>query len=136
MDDLLNEFLAESVENLETIAPVLERFANRPEDKDMVRVIHSPVSMIERSCGFLDLPRLGAVAGASAAVLARMRISARTPGIEEVELVLNSIVRIRELLVETGKVGVEPIGDDGELIAELAAVGAATGDSGGLRAQA
>ncbi|MDB5651136.1 MAG: ATPase [Hyphomicrobiales bacterium] len=118
MDDLLNDFLSETAEQLEAVGAHLVHFERNPGDPraiaDIFRLAHS----IKGTCGFLGLDRLGRLAHAAEALIMRMREGA-APTPERVTLVLAAIDRLREILAVLGHTGVEPNGDDAALIAEL-----------------
>ena len=73
MDDLLNEFLTETVENLGTLDVELVRLEQNTNDPELLSNIFRIVHTIKGTCGFLGLPRLEAVAHASENVLGRFR---------------------------------------------------------------
>lgn len=121
MDDLLIEFLTETAENLEIVEPQLLAFEADPSDRATLDNIFRLVHTIKGACGFLGLARLEAVAHAVETLLGRFRDAKLdvTPG--AVTLVLRSIDRIKALLGRLETDGVEPDGDDAELIARLEA---------------
>ncbi|MDB5597806.1 MAG: hybrid sensor histidine kinase/response regulator [Hyphomicrobiales bacterium] len=120
MDDLLNDFLSETAEQLEAVDAHLVHFEKNPEDPravaDVFRLAHS----IKGTCGFLGLDRLGRLAHAAEALITRMRDGA-APTPERVNLILAAIDTFREILSQLARTGVEPPGDDGELIGKLEA---------------
>ncbi len=85
MDDLLNEFLTESAESLAVLDVELVKFEQNPQDTAILQNIFRLVHTIKGTCGFLDLPRLEAVAHAGENVLGKFREGALevTPGAEE-----------------------------------------------------
>ena len=119
MDDLLSEFLTETAESLETIDTELVRFESQPNDKDTLNNIFRLVHTIKGTCGFLGLPRLEAVAHAGETLLGKFRDGALEVTPAAVTLVLESIDQIKDLLSHLEAEGVEPEGDDSELIKRL-----------------
>lgn len=121
MDDLLNDFLSETAEQLEAVDAHLVHFENNPGDPravaDVFRLAHS----IKGTCGFLSLDRLGRLAHAAEALIMRMRDGA-APTPERVSLILAAVDRFREILAVLAQTGVEPRGDDHELIVQLEAM--------------
>ena len=119
MDDLLQEFLTETSENLDLVDLELIKFEANPNDREILNNIFRAVHTIKGTCGFLGLPRLEAMAHASETVMDDFRNGAPvTP--DAVSLVLASIDRIKEILrgiAESG--GNEPEGDDREMISQL-----------------
>jgi two-component system, chemotaxis family, sensor kinase CheA len=118
MDELLQDFLAETGENLETVDLELVRFEQEPGNEAILRNIFRLVHTIKGTCGFLGLSRLEALAHAAETVMGQFRDGATaTP--DAVTLVLSTIDRIKEILADLGRAGQEPRGDDHDLIDEL-----------------
>jgi two-component system chemotaxis sensor kinase CheA len=127
MDDLLSEFLTETVESLDVIDVELVKFEQEPNNADILSNIFRLVHTIKGTCGFLGLPRLEALAHASETLMGKFRDGAPVTG-EAVTLILASIDRIKEILGELEETEQEPAGSDEDLISELekmADVGAA-----------
>ncbi len=119
MDDLLNEFLTETTENLAVIDVELVKFEKNPNDNEILSNIFRLVHTIKGTCGFLGLPRLEKVAHAGEDVLGLFRDGKLEVTPEAVTTILKCIDRIRDLLGELEETSEEPEGDDGELINEL-----------------
>jgi len=119
MDDLLNEFLTETAENLEVLDVELIEFEKNPNDKKILNNIFRLVHTIKGTCGFLDLPRLAAVAHASETVLGKFRDGVLTVTPAAVTLILESLDQIKELLAYLEHHASEPEGDDQDLITQL-----------------
>ncbi len=118
MDELLNDFLAETSEHLEAASSQLVQFESDPTNSAIVASIFRLVHTIKGTCGFLGLGRLEAVAHAAEAVISQLRDgSTATP--ELVTLILAAVDRIKLILVELENNAAEPPGDDSELIAQL-----------------
>ena len=122
MDDLLQEFLTESAESLAILDLELVRFERDTSDTTILSNIFRLMHTIKGTCGFLGLPRLGAVAHAGENVLGKFRDGELPVTSEAVSLILKAIDRIRVLLAELEKTGAEPDGGDGELITEINAM--------------
>ncbi len=58
MDDLLEEFIAETRETLELLSVQLVQWERTPQDRSLVDSAFRFVHTVKGSCGFLDLPRL------------------------------------------------------------------------------
>jgi len=65
MDDLLSEFLTETAESIEIVDVELVKLERDPGNREVLSNIFRLVHTIKGTCGFLGLPRLGAVAHAS-----------------------------------------------------------------------
>jgi two-component system chemotaxis sensor kinase CheA len=122
MDDLLQEFLTECTESLAILDLELVRFERDTSDTTILSNIFRLMHTIKGTCGFLGLPRLGAVAHAGENILGKFRDGELPVTSEAVSLILKAIDRIRVLLAELESRGAEPDGGDGELIAEINAM--------------
>ncbi|MEM9591305.1 MAG: chemotaxis protein CheW [Pseudomonadota bacterium] len=115
MDDLLGEFLVETEEQLDELDASLVRLEQCPNDAEMLRIILRVTHTIKGSCGFFELPRLAKLAHATEALLCRYQDGApmSAPG---VTVILASLQRIKEILAVLAQGGVEPGGNDDDLI--------------------
>lgn len=123
MDDLLQEFLTESYEHLETVDRQVVEFESDPSNSDILRNIFRLVHTIKGTCGFLGLPRLEAVAHSAESLLGKLRDGAQVTPVA-VTLTLESIDRIKFILRALERTGAEPEGDDQDLILRLDALSA------------
>jgi two-component system chemotaxis sensor kinase CheA len=119
MDDLLQEFLAETNESLSLLDVELVRFEREPSDATTLSNIFRLMHTIKGTCGFLGLPRLGSVAHAGENILGKFRDGELAVTPLAVTLILRAIDRIRELLAELEATGAEPAGSDAGLIDEI-----------------
>jgi two-component system chemotaxis sensor kinase CheA len=119
MDDLLNEFLTETSENMDVLDVELVKLEQNPNDPELLGNIFRLVHTVKGTCGFLGLPRLEGVAHAAESLFARFRDGELEVTPKAVTLVLESLDRIKALLKELEKTGVEPDGDDNDLIEQL-----------------
>ena len=118
MDDLLNDFLAETSEHLEAASSQLVQFEIDPTNSAIVTSIFRLVHTIKGTCGFLGLSRLELLTHAAEAVVSHLRDGkAATP--ELVSLILAAVDRVKLILVELETHSSEPAGDDNDLIAAL-----------------
>lgn len=119
MDDLLQEFIAETRETLEALSGEIVGWEADPADRARLDAIFRFVHTIKGSCGFLDLPRLARLSHAAEEALAAVRAGTRVPDQALVTAILAIIDRIGEI-VEAIDAG-EALGDSGEdlLIAAL-----------------
>lgn len=119
MDDLLSEFLMESSESLDVVDAELVRFEQDPNNAEILGNIFRLVHTIKGTCGFLELPRLEALAHAAETLMGKFRDGVPVTK-DAVTLILKSIDRVKELLAELeAQEGAEPEGNDKDLISEL-----------------
>ncbi len=121
MDELLQEFLTETGENLDTVDRELVRFEQDPNDRDILRNIFRLVHTVKGTCGFIGLPRLEALTHAAESVMGQFRDGATVKPIA-VTAILETIDRIKDILAELAEKGQEPEGNDETLIGELLAL--------------
>src|SRR6266496_3502214 len=126
MDELLREFLTETNESLDVIDVELVRFERDPNNAKILDNIFRLVHTVKGTCGFLGLPRLQALAHSAETLMGRFRDGLAVTA-EAVTLVLATIDRIKEILVELEHGEREPEGSDRDLIdlLERMAAGAA-----------
>jgi two-component system chemotaxis sensor kinase CheA len=118
MDELLREFLTETNESLDTVDLELVRFEQDPNNAEILGNIFRLVHTIKGTCGFLDLPRLEALAHAAETLMSRFRDGAPVTA-DAVTLVLTVIDRIKEILAALEATESEPAGGDTDLIGPL-----------------
>jgi two-component system chemotaxis sensor kinase CheA len=98
MDDLLQEFIAETRETLEALSGEIVAWESAPEDRARLDAIFRFVHTVKGSCGFLDLPRLARLSHAAEDVLAAVRSGDRSPDPQLVTAVLAIVDRIGEIV--------------------------------------
>ncbi len=118
MDELLNDFLAETADHLEQVGSQIVHFERDPSDRSAIANIFRLVHTIKGTCGFLELARLERVAHAAETLISQVRDQGRAET-AHVTLILTSIDRIRLILNTLEANGQEPEGDDSDLIAAL-----------------
>ncbi|MCJ8324391.1 MAG: chemotaxis protein CheW [Rhizobiales bacterium] len=118
MDDLLSEFLTETVESLDVVDVELVRFEKDPNNKDILGNIFRLVHTIKGTCGFLGLPRLEALAHAGETLMGKYRDGAPVTT-DGVTIILKSLDAIKDILAELAENEAEPVGNDDGLIAQL-----------------
>ena len=119
MDDLLTEFLTETVESLENLDVEIVRLEQNPNDPELLSNIFRLVHTIKGTCGFIGLTRLEAVAHAGENVLGNFRDGVQEVTPEAVSLIFAALDRIKEIVAALEETESEPDGDDSELIARL-----------------
>ncbi|KQT33493.1 chemotaxis protein CheA [Sphingomonas sp. Leaf412] len=98
MDDLLQEFIAETRETLEAISGEIIGWEAAPGDRARLDAIFRFVHTIKGSCGFLDLPRLTRLSHAAEDALSAVRDGTRVPDAALVTAILAIIDRIGEVV--------------------------------------
>src|SRR3954462_11903131 len=98
MDDLLQEFIAETRETLEALSGEIVAWESAPEDRARLDAIFRFVHTVKGSCGFLDLPRLARLRHAAEDVPAAVRDDTRVPSTALVNAVLAIVERIGEIV--------------------------------------
>ena len=120
MDDLLNDFLAETAEILSDAGSAIVAWEADPADRAQLDAIFRLVHTIKGSSGFLALPRVTALAHAAEDALDQVRRGNRVANAALVSAVLAVLDRLGMLCAALGQEGVEPVGDDRDIIAALA----------------
>ena len=120
MDDLLQEFIAETRETLEAISGEIVAWEAAPADQGRLDAIFRFVHTVKGSCGFLDLPRLARLSHAAEDVLAAVRDGKRTPDTALVNAVLGIVDRIGAIVEAIAAGAPLDNSDEDLLIAALA----------------
>ena len=115
MDDLLEEFIAETRETLEILSGQLVQWEKDPDDRALVDSVFRFVHTVKGSCGFLDLPRLLRLSHAAEDLLSSARDGDVSASSDLVTAVLAVIDRISEL-TEALESGRAVFDDDEDLI--------------------
>ncbi|MGJ3649721.1 chemotaxis protein CheA [Sphingomonas sp. GlSt437] len=120
MDDLLQEFIAETRETLAALSGEIVMWEADPQDRARLDAIFRFVHTVKGSCGFLDLPRLSRLSHAAEDALASVRSGERVPDAALVTAVLAIVDRIGDVIeaIDVGA-GLDDTGED-LLIAALA----------------
>lgn len=118
MDELLSEFLDETLETAETIDWRREDVAG-----DVFRM----TSTVVATARFLEIPRLEAIAGAADALAEGVRDGRIAPSAQTMTLLLAAVRRIEDISGSMMQAGAEPEGDDGELVDRLSNAALSTG---------
>jgi len=119
MDGILREFLTESHEHLAQFEVDLVALERSPEDTQLLARAYRALHTIKGNCGFLGLPRLGALAHAAESVLSRLRDGEILCTADRATVLLRVVDAIRSQLDTIENSGTEDAGDDAPLIAEL-----------------
>jgi len=119
MDDLISEFITETVESLSVLDNELVSLEQNPENAAILGNIFRVMHTIKGTCGFLGLPRLEKVAHAGENVLGKIRDKKLQATPQAISLVLESLDCIKGLIDHLSSHGTEPEGDDSPLKARL-----------------
>ena len=120
MDDILQEFIAETRETLDALAGEIVAWEADPADRGRLDAIFRFVHTVKGSCGFLDLPRLERLSHAAEDVLAAVRAGDRSPDKRLVDAVLAVVDRIGEIVEAIDAGAALDNGGEDLLIAALA----------------
>ncbi len=118
MDDLLREFVTETNESLDVVDVELVRFEQDPNNAKILDNIFRLVHTIKGTCGFLNLPRLEALAHAAETLMGKFRDGLPATN-SAVTLILATIDRIKKILESLERDQREPDGADDDLISDL-----------------
>jgi two-component system chemotaxis sensor kinase CheA len=120
MDELLQEFIAETQETLEALAGEVVAWEADPSDRDRLDAIFRFFHTVKGSCGFLNLPRFERLSHAAEDVLSEIRAGKRTANPATVSAVLGIMDRIAELAEAVAIGAALPDENDDYLIGALA----------------
>ncbi|HEX3708751.1 MAG TPA: hybrid sensor histidine kinase/response regulator [Pseudolabrys sp.] len=118
MDDLLREFVTETNESLDVVDVELVRFEQDPNNAKILDNVFRLVHTIKGTCGFLNLPRLEALAHAAETLMGKFRDGLPATS-DAVTLILATIDRIKTILDSLEREQREPEGADDDLISDL-----------------
>lgn len=121
MDDLLKDFVVETSEHLDIVDAELVRFERDPNNSATLALIFRLVHTIKGTCGFLGLPRLEHLAHAGEDVISGFR-DGKPVTAPAVTMILKTIDRIKGIVAELENSGLEPEGDDEDLVEALRAL--------------
>jgi two-component system chemotaxis sensor kinase CheA len=121
VDDLINDFIAETREMLEALSGEIVAWEAAPDDRARLDEIFRFVHTVKGNSGFFDLPRIRALSHAAEDALSAVRSGTRSPDARLVSAVLAIIDRLAELVeaLETGEALASE--DDSALIEALSA---------------
>jgi two-component system, chemotaxis family, sensor kinase CheA len=139
MDELINDFIAETRDMLQALTGEIVAWEAAPQDRARLDEIFRFVHTVKGNCGFFDLPRLEALSHAAEDALADVRAGRRAADSALASAVLAVIDRIGELVqaLETGEALASA--DDAQLIDALrpgAAAAVESAEAGAASGQA
>ena len=120
-DEDIRQFLIESTENLATLDVDIVKLEKSPDNKKLISSVFRIIHTIKGTCGFFGFDALSATAHVTENILSQVRAGQRllTPAL--ISLILESVDRIKLLLLHIEAGGNEGGVDCGELIARLEA---------------
>ena len=121
MDDLLDDFLEETNENLDALTNDLVAWEKNPVDRRLFDGIFRFFHTIKGNSGFLELQRLGYLSHAAETALAQVRDKGVVPDSSFVSAIFAAIDQIRVMLQALAETRAEPAGNDAALIGLLEA---------------
>jgi two-component system chemotaxis sensor kinase CheA len=121
-DEILQEFLAESWENLARLDSEIVVLEKQPQNSELLASIFRTIHTLKGTCGFIGLTGLGSVAHAAENVLGQMRNGDLDVNPQAISVVLQAVDQIKELLHGLEDSGSEPERDNSELIRQLDAI--------------
>lgn len=127
MDDLINDFLVESNENLDRLDSELVKLETDPSSQELLSSIFRTIHTIKGSCGFLGFSKLEKVAHVGESLLSRLREGTLSLSPEFTTGLLAMVDTIRIMLGEiqkTGQDGNETYPDLIETLTKLQELGA------------
>ena len=111
MDDLIEDFIADTRETLEALTSQLVEWERRPNDRALLDSVFRFVHTVKGSCGFLSLPRLLHLSHAAEDVLSAARDGDLEVSADLVTAVLAVIDRVA-ILTEVLETGASVYDDD------------------------
>jgi len=132
MDDIVAEFLAESVENLDQLDKDLVTLEKNPSDREIFAQIFRTIHTIKGTCGFLAFGTLESVTHVGESLLSRLREGSLDLRPEITTDLLALIDAVRAILANIDATGQE--GDEGyaDLIERLKSHGEGTESTAGI----
>lgn len=118
-DEILQEFLAESWDNLGQLDTEIVSLEKEPSNAELLASIFRTIHTIKGTCGFIGLNELGGVAHSAENVLGKMRDGLLEVTPEAISLILEAIDAIKSLLEGLEATGEEPKADNSALISQL-----------------
>ncbi len=117
--EYIREFVAESREGLDRIDNVLVALEANPGDRSGLDVVFRALHTIKGNAGFLEFPKLGAVAHAGESLLSKLFGGTLTVSGDVADVLLRLVDAIRNVLAEVEETGREGANDHKALIQEL-----------------
>ena len=120
-DEILEAFLEESAESLDSLDRDLVELEQQPDSPDVIARVFRSVHTLKGTAGFLEFVRLQSLTHAAEDLLAALRSGALVADADVITSLLESLDVFRTILVNIRADGTEPAGSDSELIGRLRA---------------
>lgn len=124
MDELIEEFLAEASDGLQTLDNELVDLERNPENTALLGSIFRVMHTIKGTCGFLGLDKLASIAHAGENVMDKLRNNQLKVTPDIVSLVFEVVDNIKVIISYIKEHGVEPDQNYSALIARINSVSA------------
>src|SRR5579884_1629116 len=100
MDDqeLVQEFLTESAENLARLAQDMVTLERQPQDRELLASVFRTIHTIKGTCGFLGFNRLEKLAHVTEDILSELRNGSRILDAAQTTLILQAVDAIKRIL--------------------------------------
>lgn len=122
MDEIVQEFLVESHENLDQLDRDLVALERDPESRERLSSIFRTIHTIKGTSGFLAFSELEKVTHAGESLLSRLRDGKLHLTADVTTGLLTMVDAVRRLLADIERTGVEEAHDHSDLIAQLGAL--------------
>ena len=103
--DIVQDFLAESYENLDRLDRELVGLEKHPHDRDTLASVFRTIHTIKGTCGFLGFNKLEKVTHVGESLLSRLRDGQLTLNPEHTTALLNMVDAVRQMLKEIQSTG-------------------------------
>ncbi len=119
LDSVIQEFLLESLENLDQLDRDLVTLEQNPHNTEDLASIFRTIHTIKGTCGFFDFAKLGAITHSGENLLSRMRDGELTFNPPIADGLLDLVDSIREILTNIEATGNEGSADYSALVDQL-----------------
>ena len=118
-DDIVQEFLVESHENLDRLDRDVVELEKHPSDREILASIFRTIHTIKGTSGFLGFRKLEAVTHVGESLLARLRDGQLSLTPERTTALLTMVDAVRQMLAQIQATGQDGNADHSQLVAEL-----------------
>src|SRR5271167_4748787 len=119
MDEIVKDFLIESIENLDRLDQELVKLEGDPSSKELLSSVFRTIHTIKGSCGFLGFARLEKLTHAGESLLSRLRDGKLTLSAEITSGLLAMVDAVRKMLGEIHSTEHDGENDYPELLEDL-----------------